>query len=242
MLFHPIQFLHNISVKLWEDICTVNLKSNQVSGPTVPVLFSSIQNGWTGVIAVFRTSDLALLMCDVLSCALCDIWPLRSSVVNRLSTNPFMHSSLSHMVTSARCALSPACHFLFGHLYCSSWGAKADLKFVINYSNFTSWKTKTCDAAWLVEHSEKRPHVHTALNKLCAHLRKYNTPKWSAMIAVRDRLKLLERNQKASDCYISDLWSNTSREQLQLSAHIPVWLLFLQSGRNISFKRLKGLK
>lgn len=46
------------------------------------------------------------------------------------------------------------------------------------------------------------------------------------MIAVRDRLKLLECNQKASNCYISDLWSNTSREQLQLSAHIPVWLLF----------------
>lgn len=129
MLFHPIQFLHNISVKLWEDICTVNLKSNQVSGPTVPVLFSS-------VIAVFCTSNLALLMCDVLGCALCDIWPLRSSMVNRLSTNPLMHSSLSHMMTSARCALSPARYLLFGHLYCISWGAKADLKFVTKLFKF----------------------------------------------------------------------------------------------------------
>lgn len=136
MLFHPIQFLHNISVKLWEDICTVNLKSNQVSGPTVPVLFSSIQNDWTGVIAVFRTSDLALLMCDVLGCALCDIWPLRSSVVNRLSANPLMHSSLSDMMTSTRCALSPARHLLFGHLYCISWGAKADLKSVTKLFKF----------------------------------------------------------------------------------------------------------
>lgn len=60
---------------------------------------------------------------------------------------------------------------------------------------------------------------------LCAGLRKYSGPKWNAMIAVIDRLKLLERHQKTSDCYISDLWSNTRQEQLLLSAHIPTRLL-----------------
>lgn len=96
----------------------------------------------------------------------------------------------------------------------------------LNNSKFSSLKVKTSDTAWHVQHREARPHVLMVLNKLCAHLSKYNGQKWSMMIAVTDRLKLLECHQKASDCSdISDLWSNTSQEQLLLSAHIPVWLL-----------------
>lgn len=222
MHFHPIRFLLNVSVRLWDDICTVSPKSNQVLGSTVPVLFGCIQNGWTSVIAVICASELELPVCDVLSCALCDIWLPCSSLINgqqvkRKPTNAFL--TVTYDDVSLPCC-QPATSL--GIFIASHEELKQISNPSLKNSNYSSSKDKWRHLACTTQFS-KTSCSHRL--KLFACLRKYNGPKLSVMIVFRDRLKLLERHQKASDCYISDLWSNTSWEQMLPSAHISVWLL-----------------
>lgn len=142
MHFHPIRFLLNVSVRLWDDICTVSPKSNQVLGSTVPVLFGCIQNGWTGVIAVICASELELPVCDVLSCALCDIWLPCSSLitgqqVKRKPTNAFL--TVTYDDVSLPCC-QPATSF--GIFIASHEELKQISNPSLKNSNFSSLKDK----------------------------------------------------------------------------------------------------
>lgn len=134
------QFLYNFCVRMWDDIWTVNLKSNQISGRTVPVLFGHIQNGWTGAIAVIRTSELELLTCVKCSVLLsvtygsCFLpwWTVEQ--VKHIPTNAFLTVKYDDVRPPA---LFPAQHLL-RHLYCILFRTKANLKSIANKSTFFS--------------------------------------------------------------------------------------------------------
>lgn len=185
LLFHPIQFLHHVTDRLWEDICTVRPKSNQVSGP------STCTSGWYSKWLEWCCCchlKLELLMCVMWLGLLCDILLLHSPMVwaELVQHKPtLMHSLLSHMMMSAHSfnhsptPRASSLHFMRG----KSWSQIHPFALLPPHCYIIQWHQLRCT---------KQIFFHLFM---LPHQRKYDGPKMEhADHCHSDWLKLLQHH------------------------------------------------